>query len=402
MNRHDPFYNRPMQPGAQNGQPYQPNQYSPNPQGQPYYRDGIPPYSPMPYGAYPPAAHAHPTQRPVPAPPPKRRRRSLFATIFPWKGDSFGEVLRKLIFLCALVAFFYFGSIIVRDVVIRSLENDAEQSEYQKMYVPSADIPETEQTPANPAGPKVRQKSFDALYAQNQDIAGWITVKNTKVDYPVYQSPLEDPEYYLNRTPKRTQSHHGSIFLDSRINLDNDEYRNLILYGHHMADGSMFAQITRYKKLDFYKTTPTLTFNSIYENAEWKVFSVFITNTKKEHGEPFYFIRTKFEDDNDYMGFVTQLRVRSVLDIPVDVKADDKIIMLSTCSYEFDGFRTVVCARKVRPGESPTVDVSLAKKADNPLYPDVWYRKFGGKKPEVPQYGDDGDYNKDIAVDPLP
>ena len=399
MNPYDPFYN---QPRPQNGQPYQSNPYPPNPQGQPYYGNSPSPYppAPHPYGAIPPTARTLPTQRAALDRPPKRR--SLFAAIFPWKGDSFGEVLRKLIFMAALGAFLYYGGIIVNDIVLRSLSNNAAQSEYQDLYDPGTDIAGMEQTDPNSKKPKVRLSSFDELYAKNQDIAGWIKIKNTKVDYPVYQSPLDDPEYYLHRSPKRTDDVYGSIFLDSRVDLETDETRNLILYGHHMADGSMFAQISRYKKLDFYKTTPTFTFNSIYENAEWKVFSVFISNTKEEHGEVFYFIRTKFENDTDYMGFVTQLRVRSLLDIPVDVKADDKIILLSTCSYEFEGFRTVVCARKIRPNESSAVDVSLAKTATNPLYPDIWYRKFGGKKPEIPQYGgSDGDYNKEIAVDPF-
>ncbi len=401
MNHYDPFYNHSQTPPNQNGQPY----YPPQPQNPPpAYRPTPPPspyLAPQTYGAYPPPqaeARVLPTQRAELDRPP--RRRGFFATVLPWKGDTFGDVLRKLIFIAALVTFLYFSGTLVNDIVIKAMNQNTAQEEYQGMYHPGADIG-TDETAVDTNAPKVRLKAFDELYAQNKDIAGWIKINNTVIDYPVYQSAPEDPEYYLHRTPKHKQSNYGSIFMDSRIDMSTDDYRDVILYGHHMADGSMFAPISKYKKLDFYKKSPTVTFNSIYENAEWKVFSVFITNTDEKHGDVFYFIRTKFQDDNDFMGFVTQLRVRSMLDIPVDVQADDKILLLSTCSYEFEGFRTVVCARKVRPGESNKVDVSLAKKAENPLYPDIWYEKFGGTKPEVPQYGGDGDYTKEITADPF-
>ena len=64
----------------------------------------------------------------------------------------------------------------------------------------------------------------------------------------------------------------------------------------------------------------------------------------------------------------------SFYNIPVDVREDDTIITLSTCSYEYDNFRLVVMGRKVREGEESTVHVSEITKNPNVLYPDVWYR----------------------------
>jgi sortase B len=64
------------------------------------------------------------------------------------------------------------------------------------------------------------------------------------------------------------------------------------------------------------------------------------------------------------------------------VNEDDQILTLSTCSYEFTGFRTVVVARKVRPGEDESVDVQLATVNPSPLYPDVYYQANGGTRPD--------------------
>jgi len=382
MNQQDPYENRRTR---QNSRQYQ----------SPYPQNTRNPYGQPPRSPYAQPQRILPTQRArLDAPP---RRRGFFAAILPWKGDSFGEVLRKFIFMIAFGAFCFCAYLLFMEYAQPYIENRNRQNSYRDSYYNTA-IGEDSDMPDLHV--KVRQAKFDKLYQQNKDIKGWVKIENTNVDYPVYQSPIEDPEYYLKRTVTGEHSVYGTIFMDSRVDLDGD-FRNIILYGHHMADGSMFANIARYKNLDFYKKTPTLTFDSIYEDGEWKVFSILITNTKEEHGDVFYFIRTQFEDDNDYMGFVNQLRVRSILDIPVDVNADDQIVQLSTCSYEFPEFRTVLCARKVRPGESKAVDVSLAKYAENPLYPDIWYQVKGGKKPEVPAYGYNGTYEAEIELDPF-
>lgn len=61
---------------------------------------------------------------------------------------------------------------------------------------------------------------------------------------------------------------------------------------------------------------------------------------------------------------------------------NDQIVLLSTCSYEMDGFRTVIAARKVREGEDTTVDTSKAVWNPTVLYPDGWYSAKGGTKPQ--------------------
>ena len=76
------------------------------------------------------------------------------------------------------------------------------------------------------------------------------------------------------------------------------------------------------------------------------------------------------------------MRERSIIDTPVTVNEDDQLITLSTCTYEFENFRTAVIARKVRPGEDSTVDVDSASANSDMLWPDVYYRTYGGTKPE--------------------
>lgn len=212
-----------------------------------------------------------------------------------------------------------------------------------------------------------------SLLEINEDIKGWIKIDNTFIDYPVLKSSTDDPDYYLYRNYKKERSKFGSIFIDSNSREDVQS-KNILVHGHHMNDGSMFAGILKYTHLDFYKLTPSFTFDTIFESAKWKVISVFRTNTLPEHGPIFDYLRGSFSNGEDFMNFVKEIRDRSIIITPVDVDAADRLVTLSTCSYEFKDFRTVVVARKVREGEDESVNVDQAIVNPNPVLPQCYYR----------------------------
>ena len=213
------------------------------------------------------------------------------------------------------------------------------------------------------------KKSFDNLSLINEDIKGWIKIDNTVIDYPVLQS--SDPTFYLDHNYKKEYSRYGSIFIDSECK-EGIHSKNIILHGHHMRDGQMFADILKFADLNFYKSTPAISFNTKEYISKWKIFSIFKTNTKPEQGEIFNYLAVAFANDASFLNFIDNLKIRSLLDINVDIIASDQIMLLSTCSYEFDDARTVLAARRVRQGESESVDTSTAKKNENPLKPSGW------------------------------
>ena len=231
--------------------------------------------------------------------------------------------------------------------------------------------------------PKETLLDFSKLIETNPDTVGWIKVPNSVIDYVVVKPPEDDPEYYVKRDFYGDQSNYGTIFLDSRSQLDS---KNIILHGHNMQDGRMFSSLKNYLDLGFYKTTPTFTFNTIYEKNDWKVISVFKTNTMEAQGEVFNYLRGSFESDYDFLDFVYNLRVRSVIDCPVSVNENDILVTLSTPCYDMEDFRLVIVARRVRDGEKTSVDVAKAKINSQPLYPDGWYSSFGGTKPTVTSF----------------
>lgn len=205
------------------------------------------------------------------------------------------------------------------------------------------------------------------------------------IDYPVLQSSTDDPEYYLYRDYKGNDTKYGSIFVDADavIGTDGSSSKCMTLYGHHMNDGQMFADILKYADLDFYKSSPTLQFDTYREEGTWKVISVFKTNVLESQGIPFEYVRTNFGSTTDFLNFVHQVKIRSIIDTGVTVNENDQLVVLSTCSYEMENFRTVVVARKVRDGESPKVKTNDATYSNNPLYPDGWYGD--NQKPVYPE-----------------
>lgn len=223
-------------------------------------------------------------------------------------------------------------------------------------------------------------KVYDSWRKKCKDIVGWVCIPETNIDYPVVQG--EDNEYYSHRNIYGEYEYRGSIFThyDNIYEYGHTE-KNIWLFGHHMANGTMFQNLMKYdvlkssKNLNYYKSHPVVHFSTIYEpEAQYVIFAMIKCNTREEHGKIFQFIRYIFDDDEDFMDYVDEVRERSIIDTYscIDVNADDVLLSMQTCSYEYEDFRTVVIARKVRPGE--VIDVSSATVAEDPKMPDIFYR----------------------------
>src|SRR5699024_3859127 len=90
----------------------------------------------------------------------------------------------------------------------------------------------------------------------------------TKIDYPILQA--EDNDYYLNRNYKREDTPAGSIFVDYRNNVA-EENRNTIVYGHRMKDDTMFNSLTKYLDEDFLKDHQTIKYDTMYGSYDAEV-----------------------------------------------------------------------------------------------------------------------------------
>lgn len=188
----------------------------------------------------------------------------------------------------------------------------------------------------------LREENFRKLREANKDIVAWIYVPGTNVDYPVVHG--EDNSYYLNHDIEGKTSRAGAIFLDYRIAVNEDstiDDINTVIYGHHMKNGSMFASLKRYKDSSFLEENPYIYLDTVNGRRKYQIFSVFVTKTD------FQYTKINFSSDNEYLQYLQEINNKSMNSTNIELKSTDKIITLSTCTYEFDGARLAVIGRLV-------------------------------------------------------
>jgi len=158
--------------------------------------------------------------------------------------------------------------------------------------------------------------------------------------------------------------------MDFRNEITPELNTNTLIYGHNWNSGAMFHSLLEYRDLEFYKTTPIITFDTVYEESQWKVISCFEATTDSSIGEVFNyfnFVRTKNEERIQW--YIDEITARSFFLTTVDVNTSDQFLTIQTCAN--DRYNTKVCivARKVRPGESAEVDVENAVVNENRIRP---------------------------------
>ncbi len=200
-----------------------------------------------------------------------------------------------------------------------------------------------------PAGPSAYE-TYSEVYAQNQDFAGWIKIEGTSIDYPVMQTP-DNPDFYLKRGFDKAYSAYGVPYAQENCVLGQSD--NVVIYGHHMNDGSMFADLCRYTDQDFYEQHKTIRFDTLSEFGEYEIVAVFKTAAYSEEGFKYYHFVDGNEEDFD--NYIAKCRALSLYDTGVAAEYGDKLITLSTCEYSRTNGRMVVVAKKIA---SPSGEVS--------------------------------------------
>lgn len=353
----------------------------------------------------------------------KKKKQNLFMSIvtglIPWKGDSVTEIFRKIIFLFALVILVV-ALVIIANHFITTMTQDPNQitvsgnGEVDKetenaTYV--VDLknqePTKEQLDQLPSG--TINAEYAALYDQNNDFVGWITIDGTNVDYPVMQSQAADfkpcntyetygyctfcegimngtetaNEFYLHHDFNRNYLFAGNIFADYEGLFGPGKMpNNTILYGHNMLYKFQFSALTNYKKLDFLQRSPVVDFNTLYQSNQYKIFAVFLTNVTEDYGEVFdYYNYVDFENSDEFYNYILECMDRSMFETGVDIEYGDELLTLSTCdasAFEED-VRLVICARKVRENESPEVDISKIVRKSSIKYFEAYENAYGSR-----------------------
>ncbi|MCD7856389.1 MAG: class B sortase [Clostridiales bacterium] len=182
-----------------------------------------------------------------------------------------------------------------------------------------------------------------ALHEENPDCIGWISIEGTMIDYPVMYHP-EKENYYLKRNFYGNYSANGSIFLSELC--DPETGGNLIIYGHHMSSGAMFAALDNYKKQDFYLEHPEVVFDTLHGTEVYEIIAVFLSPVYT--GNDFmYYTFTGAETEEEFDQFINEVMARALYDTGKGASFGDKLLTLSTCEYSQTNGRIVVVAKLI-------------------------------------------------------
>ena len=255
------------------------------------------------------------------------------------------KLAKKIAYYALLVIFclvFVFSAIYVADYLIRSNEAKQEYDGLLDQYNPPSRPAITQPTepiggtepsvptePTAPTEPTILPE-LQVFYEKNQELVGWITVPDTKISYPVVQSPSR-PDYYLNHTFEGKWSAWGAIYVREACDVFKPS-DNITLYGHHMKDGSMFSGLDKYKKKAFWETHQYIYFDTLYERHVYQVICAFKTSATYGNGYPYHLFDDAV-DEADFNQFINAIKSLAYYETGVTAHYGDKLITLSTCEY---------------------------------------------------------------------
>ena len=210
-----------------------------------------------------------------------------------------------------------------------------EVMEYKPMpVISSQDLDENEEE-------KVVNQSIIDLQEKNADVVGWITIPHTQVDYPFLWS--DDYDTYLRTDINGQASVAGSIFMDYRCDKTFKE-AHTILFGHNMNNGSMFGSLPYFRDRTFFLENQVGYIYLPNENLELQVVACMVVKSSDIE------VYGVAETDKQKEQFIDVLKTKNIHgseSVPKDLSIDDRFVILSTCTYEYDEARTVVVYRIV-------------------------------------------------------
>lgn len=244
--------------------------------------------------------------------------------------------------LCALLCCFSMFQVI---------RHYASAHKYTQEFEQLAEIVEqSQETPEDGSGPENGEDTleplakYQELFSQNNDLAGWIFIEGTTINYPVMHTP-DNPDYYLKHSFEKEYSDYGVPYIAGHCDPAKPS-DNLTIYGHHIRGGRMFGALMDYTSKDFYESHKIIRFDTLTEAAEYEMIAVFKTTVYDDTGFKYYLFANA-ANEQEFDSYVEKCKALSFHDTGVGAAYGDKLISLSTCEYSAANGRLVVVAKKL-------------------------------------------------------
>lgn len=185
---------------------------------------------------------------------------------------------------------------------------------------------------------------YQEIFNQNNEMAGWISIDGTNINYPVMYTP-DNPDFYLKHSFEKEYSAYGVPYIAEHCN-PFEPSDNVIIYGHHMKTGTMFTGLMDYESRKFYEEHKIIHFDTLTKTVNYEIVTVFKTTVYDDVGFKYYLFANA-ETEEDFQEYVDECKALSLYDTGITAEYGDKLITLSTCEYSKPNGRLVVVAKRV-------------------------------------------------------
>ena len=236
--------------------------------------------------------------------------------------------------LCAAL-FLFSGAMLAREYLDQkqSAEAFAEVADLVKEDVEPPTLELADDSAPEPEELTAFEKYAD-VYAQNSDLVGWITVPGTRIDYPVMQTK-DNPNFYLKHAFDQSYSSYGVPYMQENCDIGISD--NLVLYGHHMKNGSMFKDISRYKDQGYFDQHSEIILYTPEREIHLKALAAVCTSPDAIRR------KTEFASGEEFASYIQQMTAGASASAPIEGTIV-RLYSFVTCSYEFNNARTILYA----------------------------------------------------------
>lgn len=270
------------------------------------------------------------------------------------------NILLVISFVCLLVLCFLFFRNRLQDRHSQETVDDLrEQASVSSETVTPAPTPEPAvpsptavptATPTPIPTPEAVVNPYRDAFLANEDMAAWLQIPDTNIDYPVMWTP-RDEEYYLYRDFDGSSNKNGCLILDTDSSVD-PLTTNLIIHGHNMKSGAMFGRLTDYEQESFYQGHREIMLYTEECLRNYEVIAVFRSQVYRKSEDVFKFYQFfQADTQEEFDDFYNNIKEMSLYDTGVTAQFGDRFLTLSTCVYHVETGRFVIVAKEVDKGD---------------------------------------------------
>lgn len=168
------------------------------------------------------------------------------------------------------------------------------------------------------------------------NVIAWVYVPGTLIDHPVVMDGDQDPGFYLFHGVEGTYSPWGTPYVANGCERGLDSPL-VMIYGHHMSDGTMFADLANCGGRTFAEDHGEIILYTRERTIHLEPRVVDVINAYVKS------VRLDFEDQEELDAYMAEEAAEGEVTLG-GVPEGQKVYASLTCSYETSRSRTVVYA----------------------------------------------------------